>query len=186
MNELFESVDNLFDSDSFNLKENDSKVVKEEDDQEYFSRQLASLLEEVSDLSKEAFHSGKSKLYRSLERIYMELEAIPDDYLLESKTATSLKEESEVKFTPGDWSDVNMTGYLTKFDGDIKPSELTKVLGKSLGPSLDDKSKYNWVVKFQGNYYSVYDYKGDRWHVGGFRDTDPDGFVRALLSKLGR
>ena len=59
------------------------------------------------------------------------------------------------------------TGFLLK----IKPITLASMKSKlgipSIEGSIDGKVKYEWVVKIGNQYLTVYDYKGDKWHIGG-------------------
>lgn len=66
---------------------NESQNLKEDaSDYEYYSGQLNKIAEDISVLCREASSAGKSSLTRSLNRIYDQLEAIPDDYLVESQS----------------------------------------------------------------------------------------------------
>ena len=90
----------------------------------------------------------------------------------------------EAEFTPATWDDAIGTSYLTVINPDINPNDLEKVLGPSLGPSSDGKSDYNWIVKYNDEVFAVYDYKGDRWHIGGETDSNVNGFIEALENSL--
>lgn len=90
----------------------------------------------------------------------------------------------EAEFIPVTWDDAIGTSYLTVINPDINPNDLEKVLGPSLGPSSDGKSDYNWIVKYNDEVFAVYDYKGDRWHIGGETDSNVNGFIEALTNGL--
>lgn len=84
------------------------------------------------------------------------------------------------------------TGLQAYVKTDFKT--LTRVLGKALPPSGDDKIRAEWVLTLSINgrerIATIYDYKGDckldsticEWHVGGFNFEDAATVVEKFLS----
>lgn len=71
-----------------------------------------------------------------------------------------------MKFRQAKLHEINQTGY----EGDLNISleAIENVFGKPT--SYDDgKTTHEWWLRFaDGTIATVYDYKGDRWHIGGF------------------
>ena len=70
----------------------------------------------------------------------------------------------------GDPKAVNGTGRVGYLDERLSENEITEMLG--FGPTYRDNGEYSkttveWVVEIDGCPLTIYDYKGDRWHIGG-------------------
>ena len=86
----------------------------------------------------------------------------------------------------------------TSLSGYIKATynQLLSVLGEPTcaKPSGDDKVQKEWVVKYKGNYYTVYDWKTydvnytvnelDRFHVGS--KCNASEFISELQDKINK
>lgn len=71
---------------------------------------------------------------------------------------------------------------------------LVKILGEPtyIEPSEDEKVQLEWVIEFEGNYFSIYDWKIydrnftlndlDVWSIGG--NSDPKRLIDYIESKL--
>ena len=76
----------------------------------------------------------------------------------------------------------------------INYNDLVNILGQSTynEPSGDNKTQVEWVIEFEGNIFSIYDWKIynreftlnnlDVWHIGG--NTDPSKLIDFIKSKL--
>lgn len=189
MNRLFESVDSLFSSDKSVLNEglNSSSMYKlqaylNKEDMEEASKKYGFsykvIEEDPNDENCAAFEftaSGDIMEDFGYDVMWWSEEEIEDN--------CNEVSGSEL-FVPGTWDDNIGSSFLTDFNSNIRPESLEKVLGPSLGATSDGKSDYNWVVKFNGDVFSVYDYKGDRWHIGGSGDSNVDAFIKALSDGL--
>jgi hypothetical protein len=92
----------------------------------------------------------------------------------------------------------SLKGYLTG----VTYNDLVKAFGEPSypEPSGDDKVQKEWVLSWEGNIYTIYDWKTydpdytttrlTRWNVGSKSGTDIYGFgdelERLLFSKSGR
>lgn len=190
MNRLFESVDSLFSSDKSVLNEglNPNSMYKlqaylNKEDMEEASKKYGFsytvIEEDPNDKDSAAFKftaNGNVMEDFCYDVMWWSEEEIEEN-------CTEVSSDSE-EFVPGTWEDITGTGFLTDFDSSIEPESLEKVLGPSLGATRDGKSEYNWVVKFNGDVFSIYDYKGERWHIGGNSDSNLNAFIKALSDKL--
>lgn len=61
------------------------------------------------------------------------------------------------------------SGALGEIDSTVTVEELTELFGQPNRDNVDGKTEYEWLIEFEdGQVASIYDYKGDKWHIGGF------------------
>lgn len=92
----------------------------------------------------------------------------------------------------------HMSGFRTYLGGMISYNDLVDTFGEpTFTPedSGDGKVNYEWVFYFDGDYFTIYDWKTydaettrtqyTNWHVGGKAGVlETDGFVRNVLEEI--
>jgi hypothetical protein len=91
-----------------------------------------------------------------------------------------------------------MSAFRTYLGGAVTYNDLVDTFGEpTFTPedSGDGKVNYEWVFYFDGNYFTIYDWKTynadytraqyTNWHVGGKAGVlETDGFVRNVLEEI--
>ena len=93
---------------------------------------------------------------------------------------------------------MHMSSFKTYLGGAVTYQDLVDAFGEpTFEPedSGDGKVNYEWVIYFDGSYYSIYDWKTynpeytrteyTNWHVGGKTGVlEVDAFTRTVLDKI--
>ena len=93
---------------------------------------------------------------------------------------------------------MHMSSFMTYLGGAVTYQVLVDAFGEpTFEPedSGDGKVNYEWVIYFDGSYYSIYDWKTyspeytrteyTNWHVGGKTGVlEVDAFTRTVLDKI--
>jgi len=81
---------------------------------------------------------------------------------MEIHRGESMKVETEVSR-----KEIIGTSRIGVFSKNVTIKKIRSVFGKDIGCSSDGKTTHEWISKIDGEIVTIYDYKGDRWHVGG-------------------